>query len=223
MYCLLILPNDYSNFYAPTYTKIFYELLTACLHSEKKLLSRIANGDANAFTIFFHQYKNKIYSIALKVSGSEFIAEEAVQDIFMKVWMKRAELLHVNNLPAWLNTVTCNYMFTLLKRRGNKELREIALEQVEIADQGMTDTNRMVLSRETATILKKAVNTLPSQQGKVYRLVKEHGLKKEEVASQLNLSKETVKVHLAKAIKNIRTYCINHMDVILLLMMLCHH
>lgn len=191
-------------------------MLTACLHSEKKILKRIANGDAQAFAIFFHQYKNKIYSIALKVSGSDFIAEEAVQDIFMKVWLKRSELMQVNNFSAWLNTVTCNHLFTLLKRRANKELKEIALEQVDIADSGSSDTDKMVLSRETATILKKAVNTLPTQQEKVYRLVKEYGMKKDEVAIHLNLSKETVKVHLAKAIKNIRAYCINHMDVVIL-------
>lgn len=195
-------------------------MLSTCLHNEKKLLERIAGNDAGAFAIFFHHYKNKIYSIALKISGSAFLAEEAVQDIFMKVWMKRAELVQVHNVSAWLNTITCNHLFTVLKKRANRELREIALEQVEIADQGLSDTGKMVLNRETATILKKAINTLPSQQGKVYLMVKEYGLKKEEVATRLNLSAETVKVHLSKAIKNIRAYCLNHMDIILLLILM---
>lgn len=195
-------------------------MLTAYLHNEDELLERIANSDAEAFTLFFHQYRNKVYSVALKVSGSGAVAEDAVQDIFMKVWMKRADLVEVRNISAWLNTITCNHVFTLLKRRTNKELKEITLEYLEIADPGMTDTDKMVLSRETEAMLKSAIKALPSQQSKIYRLVKEYGLKREEVAMRLNLSSETVKVHLARAIKNIRDYCLMHMDIILLFMML---
>ena len=161
-----------------------------------------------------------MYSVALKVSGSGLVAEDAVQDIFMKVWMKRTDLVKVRNISAWLNTITCNRVFTLLKQRTNKERKEIALEYLEIADQGMTDPGKMVLSRETEAILKSAIKTLPLQQGKIYRLVKEYGLKREEVAMRMNLSAETVKVHLARAIKNIRDYCLLHMDIILLFMML---
>ncbi|MBX3255309.1 MAG: sigma-70 family RNA polymerase sigma factor [Chitinophagaceae bacterium] len=199
---------------------MLYELLTAYLHNEDKLLERIANSDAEAFTIFFHQYRNKVYSVALKVSGAGPVAEDAVQDIFMKVWMKRADLAQVNNIGAWLNTITCNHVFTLLKRRTNKERKEITLEYLEIADPGMADTDKMVLSRETEAILKSAIKTLPPQQGKVYRLVKEYGWKREEVAMRLNLSAETVKVHLARAIKSIREYCLMHMDVVLLFVIL---
>jgi len=60
--------------------------------------------------------------------------------------------------------------------------------------------------------LEKALYTLPPQQNKVYRLIKERGMKKEEVASQLNLSTETVKAHLSKAMKSIRAYYLAHMD-----------
>jgi RNA polymerase sigma-70 factor (ECF subfamily) len=199
---------------------MLYELLTAYLHNDDKLLERIANSDAEAFTLFFHQYRDKVYSVALKVSGSATVAEDAVQDIFLKVWMKRADLVGVRNITAWLNTITCNHVFTLLKQRTNKERKEITLEYLEIADPGMADTDKMVLSRETEAILKSAIKTLPLQQGKVYTLVKEYGLKREEVAMHLNLSAETVKVHLARAIKSIRDYCLMHMDIVLLFMML---
>lgn len=189
-------------------------MLTAYCHSERYLLERIAQNDADAFTSLFHLYKNKVYSVALKVSGSKFLAEEAVQDIFMKVWLKRNELPEIGNFSAWLNTVTGNHLFSLLKRRVAREKKEISLENA--LNLTTPDTDQTILNREIEVILNNAIDTLPSQQNKVYRLIKVHGLKREEVATHLNLSAETVKVHLSKAIKNIRAYCVNHMDLLLL-------
>ncbi len=190
-------------------------MLTACDHNEKKLLARIAQDDAEAFTRLFHLYRNRIYSIAHRISGSDSLAEEVVQDIFMKVWLKRSDLTKVSNFPAWLHTVTSHHLFSLLKRRVARERKEISLESALVLD--TTDTEQTILHRDLEAILNRAISSLPTQQNKVFRLIKVYGFKKEEVASRLNLSTETVKVHLTKAIKNIRAYCVNHMDLLLLL------
>lgn len=190
-------------------------MLTAFDHTEKKLLAQIARNDAEAFGRLFYLYKDKIYSIAYKISGSTQLAEEVVQDIFMKVWLKRSDLTEISNFPAWLNTVTSNHLFSLLKRRVAKEKREVSLESIQML--AITNTENDILQRDTEAVLNKAISSLPAQQNKVYKLIKVYGFKKEEVASQLNLSPETVKVHLTKAIKSIRAYCVNHMDLFLLL------
>lgn len=108
-------------------------------------------------------------------------------------------------------------MFTLFKRKAVNGCREI--NEVDPARFFTNDAEERILLRETETIIKKAMHALPPQQNKVYHLIKEKGYKKEEVAAFLNLSPETVKIHLAKAMKNIRAYCVAHMDspVILLL------
>ena len=59
----------------------------------------------------------------------------------------------------------------------------------------------------------QAVDRLPSQQKKVYHLIKEHGMKREEAAVELNLSPETVKRHLSEAMQFIRVYCLSHLGV----------
>lgn len=185
-------------------------MLTAFVHDEKKLLLLISQDDTEAFSILFHQYKDKVYSIAIKLTGSTATSEEVVQDIFMKLWMNRKTLTEVGHFDAWFNTVVRNHLFSLIKKQAARENRERTFAGktpsfYNNADQG-------VLLKETEELLEKALCTLPPQQHKVYRLVKERGMKKEEVASQLNLSTETVKAHLSKAIKNIRAYCLAHMD-----------
>lgn len=185
-------------------------MITAYLHNERELLLRIARGDEHAFTCLFNFYKNKIYTIAYKLTESPAMAEEAVQEIFMKLWIKRKDLPAIEHFSAWLYTVARNYMFTLFKRKAASSCRQI--RDIDPASFFTHDTEERVLLKETETIIKKALHTLPPQQIKVYHLIKEKGYKKEEAAAFLNLSPETVKAHLAKAMKNIRAYCLAHMD-----------
>ena len=185
-------------------------MLAAGTYNEKNLLLRISQDDALAFSMLFNQYKDKVYTIAFKLTGCAFTSEEAVQDIFMKLWIKRKDLSGIEFFTAWFNTIIRNHLFSLLKSQAARQSREIAFagrlpSLYNNTDQGM-------LLKETEALLEKALYTLPPQQNKVYRLIKERGMKKEEVASQLNLSTETVKAHLSKAIKSIRAYCLAHMD-----------
>ena len=185
-------------------------MLTAYLHNERELLLRIARGDEDAFTWLFNFYKNKIYTIAYKLTESPAMAEEAVQEIFIKLWVKRRDIPAVEHFSAWFYTVARNYMFTLFKRKAVSACRQIS--DIDPACFFTHDTEERVLLKETETIIKKALHALPPQQNMVYHLIKEKGYKKEEAAAFLNLSPETVKVHLAKAMKNIRAYCLAHMD-----------
>ena len=62
--------------------------------------------------------------------------------------------------------------------------------------------------------MKNAIDRLPNQQKQVYHLVKDQGLKRIEVANQLHIQPETVKFHLTQAMKNIRAFCMLHVDII---------
>lgn len=192
-------------------------MLIACTYNDKELLLRVSVGDTNAFTTLFHQYKDKVYSIAFKITGSASIAEEVVQDVFEKLWTKREALPNVEHFTAWFNTIIRNHLFNLVKRSIAREARETTYASTNIAFQQQAD--QKILLKEAEELLEKALYTLPPQQKKVYRLIKEDGMKKEEVASQLNLSPETVKAHLSKAVKSIRAYCLAHMDHPLMLLL----
>lgn len=185
-------------------------MLTACTYNEKELLLLISGGDTSAFTLMFNQYKDKIYTIAYKLTGSAFLSEEVVQEIFMKLWINRKMLPGIEHFPAWFNTVIRNHLFSLIKRTAARANRETIFAKNIPSVYNNADEN--ILLKETEALIEKALYTLPPQQNKVYRLIKVSGMKKEEVASQLNLSTETVKSHLSKAIKNIRAYCMAHMD-----------
>jgi RNA polymerase sigma-70 factor (ECF subfamily) len=187
-------------------------------YNENELLKLIAEGDKNAFTQLYNNYRNKIYSIAFELTESTAVAEEIVQDVFLKIWVKRNTLNEVEHFRAYLFTITRNYVFTALKRIARKE--SIEVNAMEGAPLYYHDTEDRVLNNEYTRILQAAIDRLPEQQRQVYNLIKTEGLKREEAAAALQLSPETVKSHLAQAMRSVRTYCLARLDVSIALIIL---
>lgn len=187
-------------------------------YTEQELLKLVAEGDRNAFTQIYNNYRNKIYSIAFELTESTTVSEEIVQDVFLKIWVKRDSLHEVEHFRAYLFTITRNYVFTALKRIARKESIEVsAVEDAPLYDH---DTEDRVLNNEYTRILQAAIDRLPEQQKQVYNLIKKEGLKREEAAAALHLSPETVKTHLAQAMRSIRTYCLARLDISIALIIL---
>ena len=190
-------------------------------YNEFEILKLVAEGNKNAFTQIYNNYRNKIYSIAFELTESTGVAEEIVQDVFLKIWMKRESLHEVEHFRAYLFTITRNYVFTALKRLARKE--KIEVNAMEGAPLYYHDTEDRVLNNEYTRILQAAIDRLPEQQRQVYNLIKKEGLKREEAATALQLSPETVKSHLAQAMRSVRTYCLSRLDVSIALIILMRH
>lgn len=186
-------------------------------YSEQELLQRIAQGDEAAFAILYNNYRNKIYSIAFELTESTVIAEEIVQDTFLKIWLRRASFSEVTHFKAYLFTIARNYVFSALKHIARSQ----SIEQMAVQDIPLfyADTENQLVQKQYEEILKRAVDGLPAKQKQVYLLMKEKGYKRNEVADELQLSPETVKTHLAQAMRSIRAYCLAHIDTLLLLLL----
>lgn len=174
------------------------------LHNETELLTAIATGSERAFATLFHAYRDKVYSAAFRLTHSGFLAEEVVQDVFLKLWVKREVLLEIAGFEDYLFIMTRNHVFSALKRMARQQqlVDDLQLEQ-PVAEN--TTYNRM-LDLEIEEIVHQAVELLPAQQKQVYLMSKEQELKRDEIAKKLRISSETVKTHLARALRHIRAY-----------------
>ncbi|QEC45103.1 RNA polymerase sigma factor [Pseudobacter ginsenosidimutans] len=178
------------------------------LNNERELLLQIASGDEAAFTQLMRAKHVGVYHAVLRLTGDQWMAEEVVQDLFLKVWMKRTHLPLLDNFTAWLNTVAENMALNVIKqslRKKNDVKSWVAdfykeVNQEEMQENALTD------------LLQQAVQHLSPRQREAYRLIKEQGYKREEAAMQMNVSPETVKTHLEQAMRNIRTYCTSRLD-----------
>lgn len=186
-----------------------YDLPNDTIYNEKELIELIAKGDEVAFANLVTNYKNRIYSIAFKLTKSNVIAEEIVQDVFLKIWLKRATLPDIQNFDAYIFIVTRNGVYKVLKEIAQNYKVTLLTDEHQLLTN--MDTSDLVAEKEYNLLLQQAVERLPNQQKQVYKLMKNEGFKRNEVANQLDVQPETVKFHLAQAMKNIRAFCLIHL------------
>ena len=180
------------------------------LYDEIAILSAVAKGDEAAFRILVEQHWDNIYGVTFAFTKSPVIAEEIVQDVFVKIWLKRESLPIIKNFSDFLFIIARNHIFTTLRKKIN-ELPFSAHLLNYFQETGSNPENQLIY-RETESLVQKAIEQLPPQQQLVYRLSREQGLNQEEIAARLAISKHTIKSHMAKALQFIRHYLQMHAE-----------
>ena len=169
-----------------------------------KIVCRISESDPRAFRELFDHYAPKVNGFAFRITRSESIAEEVVQDVFMKIWQHRDGLRTVEYFPAYLFAITRNISLNVLKRLANEERANKSY--VENARTDHTEIEETNVYGEYRHILNQAIEGLPPQQKLVYSLCHGEGLKYEEVAQRLHISRLTVKTHMQHALRTIKSH-----------------
>ena len=172
-------------------------------YNESELLGLTASGDGNAFRKIYNNYSNRLYAYSLRITEKEDLAEEIVQDVFIKIWTNRAELTAIDRFDSYLYVVARNHCFNSLKRIAREAviLKELSKGMTELHN----EHEEAIIHKEYLKILNDSVSKLPPQQQLIYNLSRNSGLKYDEIALTLNLSKNTVKAHLKKALYSIRS------------------
>ncbi len=176
------------------------------MHSndEKELLMQLREGNAQALDYFYHQYSLRIYRKLLKMVRVETIAEELVQDVFVRIWDKRHQIDPDRSFRSYLFTIAQNLVYDLYR----KVAREERLQEVikEASSEIYMHVEEGVFLKETSEILNKAINNLPSQQKLVFTLCKLEGKSYEDASATLGISTSTINNHIVKATKSIKGY-----------------
>ena len=176
------------------------------MHSndEKELLMQLREGNAQALDYFYHQYSLRIYRKLLKMVKVETIAEELVQDVFVRIWDKRHQIDPDRSFRSYLFTIAQNLVYDLYR----KVAREERLQEVikEASSEIYMHVEEGVFLKETSEILNKAINNLPSQQKLVFTLCKLEGKSYEDASATLGISTSTINNHIVKATKSIKGY-----------------
>jgi RNA polymerase sigma-70 factor (family 1) len=175
-----------------------------------ELIIRVVQGDEIAFGQLFREYKNKLYSFIFHLSGSATIAEDVLQDVFLKIWRDRDQLTGIDNFNAYLYRMAQNTAINVLRRQSREAL--LLNEVQRLAPEGVQGDELL----EVQTALHQAINNLPPQQRKVYQLGQEQGLTYEQIAGSLGISTSTVRNHMVQALKAIREFIAFHFPSLLI-------
>jgi RNA polymerase sigma-70 factor (ECF subfamily) len=158
--------------------------------------------DPLAFKELFRRFQPALKKFAYSISHSAEEAEEAVDDVFIRVWMKRKTLDHIHNLKLYLYIAARNFSINQLK--SHRQFQPLQIEQLRTEIESIAaNPQQLMMSRELESRLLEAVNGLPPQCKTIFKLVKEDGLKQKEVAELLHLQPKTVENQVAIALKKI--------------------
>lgn len=166
--------------------------------------TRLVEGDQLALKALYDRYSNKLFQLAFAIVRSKEMAEEVVEDVFIKVWKKRVQLRKIENLTFYLYVMTKNCSRDYLRKYGNK--KSINLDEVALPFYRVDATPEdLMITEEAINQINKAINELPTKCRLIFKLVKEDGLKYREVAELLHLNIKTVENQVGIALKKIHS------------------
>jgi len=156
------------------------------------------------FSGIFRQHEFRLYLLALKLTKSEHIAKDIIQEVFLKLWEQRKFIGNIVNMEAWLYRLTENKVIDFLRKTAaDSKLKNIVWNNLQ---ESKDEAEEYFQVREYNEIIQKAINELPPQRKLIYQLNREGGLNYQQIADELQLSRHTVKNQLFTAVQSIRKY-----------------
>lgn len=181
--------------------------------NETKLLYLLRQGNELAFTQLYNYFRPKVYGVALKMLKSPELAQEIVQEVFLKIWQEREKAEDIRDFENFLFIITRNRVLDALKKKANE-----AVTKKELTFQNAFEnkTDFPVREKQYEELLARVTEHLPPQQKIVFELAKTQGLSHKSIAEQLQISPLTVKKHMAAALKFIRSHFQHYLTIVIL-------
>lgn len=171
---------------------------------EMGILAKLKAGDQAAFGHFYNQYHLQLHHRILHLVRQEIVAEELLQELFLKVWQKRHLIDPDQPFKAYLYRIAAN----MIADHYRQLARQLKIERnTDISELQLEDGNGETFPKDLALkAINEAMHTLSEQQRTVFTLSKIEGKSYQEISRQLNISNATIHTHLSRAVKHIREY-----------------
>lgn len=171
--------------------------------TDNELFELVMQSDELAFTVIYQRYYASLYLHALKMLNDKDGAQDVVQELFAKLWDKRNELVFSTSLAAYLFTSVRNKVLDLFAR--DKIIAKYQRSLQDFIEKGEFVTDSQVRERELALEIEKGIAALPPKMREVFELSRMGHLSYSAIATKLDLSEHTVRKHITRAIKKLRS------------------
>jgi RNA polymerase sigma factor (sigma-70 family) len=181
---------------------------------ERLLLQKISQGDWEAYAQIFNHYLPKLSQYLHPFGGgSKDNTEEAIQEVFLKIWEKRDTLLAIRSFDSYLFRMAKNKLLDLLDKR--KGIQSLHRGYAATRDSFHTAPEQSLIYADYHATAQKAIDQLSPKLQQVFLLHTQEELSLDEIAGQLDLPKETVKKRLYLANTAIKNYLRTHAEWVL--------
>ena len=175
----------------------------------------LASGDQHAYKAIFEHYWDPVYSTALLLTKSPDIAEDIAQDIFTMVWEKRSGMGAVERFEGFLFVAARNMIYTRLRKLASGDAYRQHIQHF-FREQDETWANGRAEFKELESTILEAIQQLPPQQQKAFKLSRFEGMRHEDIAVTMGVSRITIKSYIVQAIATLRKTLDNHPSGVLI-------
>lgn len=162
----------------------------------------IKNGSVKAFELAYHFWSGKIYTFIFRQCHSAEIAEEVVQQVFIRLWEKKDKLSLQHNLSTQLFRMSKTIFIDELRKTASSRKYQERIQHIENAF-----TENTLEHKEALEIVYQAIDQMPPVRKQIFIMSRMEHLSHHEIAAKLSISPKTVENHIALALKYLRGIC----------------
>jgi RNA polymerase sigma-70 factor (ECF subfamily) len=182
--------------------------------TDEALMIRFQSGDRSAFTLLVKKHQTPLYNFAMRQLRSGPVAEEVVQDAFVRVVQNAADFKHEARFSTWLYTITRNLCIDQMRKRALR--RHPSLDEPKRAEEGegpslgeqtadsRANVERSAVSVEIRERVLAAVEQLPDEQREVFLMREVSNLPFKEIAEIVGVPENTVKSRMRYALERLQ-------------------
>jgi len=170
---------------------------------ESILLSNLKNGDHAAFEKLFEQYSDRLYQFSMKYLKSKEIAEDVVQEVFMKVWRNREIMRIDSSLQSYLFKITLNAVrkhFNDLTKTN--ECKHDLL--IDLSENGKT-LDEFPDYQNLVDKLQSFIDNMPERRRAAFVKKKVEGKSLKEISTEMEITTKAVEYHITEAMKYLKS------------------
>ncbi len=176
--------------------------------NDEELMQRLSYRDLRAFEALYDRYGDLVYSTCLRVVRDAQLAEDIVQEVFLRLWRKpESYVAQRGRFPTWLLSVTRNRSVDEIRSRGRRQRHENTSPQQQERELPAGQEQDPALSAQLADqqrLIRAALAELPEEQRLAIELAYFGGLTQQEIAAKLSQPLGTVKTRIRLGMQKLR-------------------
>lgn len=174
---------------------------------KNRLFDRVAKGDMKAFESIYKEYFSRLCVLSEKVVEDSAIAEDIVQNFFLKLWIERSKISDISNEAGYMSRSVYNLSLQHIRLNNIHAKHHGQIYDEKFASSDYYDKQVDMASEDRRiTLLRRAVDSLPEQCKEIIQKSRYEGKKSAEIAQEMSLSIRTVENHIYNGIKKIKLY-----------------
>ena len=174
----------------------------------RQLLVEIVKGNLSAFSVLFMRFLPKVKGDIFALVNDEEISKDLAQDIFVYIWEHRDRLLEIDKIEAYIFRMASNMVLQYI--RHEKVIADYVVKQSYSEKRkellSSSDLESDIDANDMALLIWQYVETMPSRRKEIFKMSRYDGVKADEIAEKLGISKKTVENMLSLALSDIKQY-----------------